>query len=384
MLSAEGCAARRERLWKALGQSCDLLIVGAPEHLIYYANYAPSPFEFRGIESGALLVMEPGKSTLIADNLLLPYLERAHVDKVEAPTWYEGRHSASHRRELLVKTATQWIGRAPVERVGIEMASVPWGLALGLRARQHRLGFYYLDSTIWHLRRAKDPDEVALIRRSIRAGEAGQAAALARVEPGMTELDVFRIVQEAATAAAGEPVLIYGDFVSGPRCALERGGPPSSRAIEPGDLLLVDFSVVIGGYRGDFTNTFAVGGEPTRRQREMFEACRAAIMAGEEQLKAGQPARAVDAAVRGSFKKHGLAEFFTSHSGHGIGLGHPEPPYLVPESSDILEAGDVVALEPGLYIPGVGGMRYEHNYLITDEGFERLTEHSLTIHAPER
>ncbi len=73
--------------------------------------------------------------------------------------------------------------------------------------------------------------------------------------------------------ALGFPAIVYGDFASGPRCETEQGGPPTSRKIERGDLLLLDFSVVVDGYRGDFTNTFAVGGGPTPRQRELFAAC---------------------------------------------------------------------------------------------------------------
>ena len=84
-----------------------------------------------------------------------------------------------------------------------------------------------------------------------------------------------------------------------------------------------------------------------------------ALEAGESLLRPGMEARQVDAAVRGHFARYGLADAFPSHAGHGLGLGHPEPPYLVPESTDSLQEGDVVALEPGLYLPGQGGMRFE-------------------------
>jgi Xaa-Pro dipeptidase len=96
-------------------------------------------------------------------------------------------------------------------------------------------------------------------------------------------------------------------------------------------------------------------------------------------LKPGTPARDIDAAVRGHFASLGLDQYFPTHSGHGLGLGHPEPPYFAPESSDTLEAGDVVALEPGLYVEGVGGMRYERTYLITPDGPETLSNHRITI-----
>jgi Xaa-Pro aminopeptidase len=374
MLTAEGCAARRERLWGALPTGCDALIVGDPSHLIYFAGYVPSPFVFRTVESGALLLMEPGRAILVADDMLGPYIDRAHVDARFGPTWYDGNHSAPYRRGQLVQSALERMSKMPGRRIGVEMACVPAGLVEGLRAERPGLEVVDIGPLIRPMRRSKDPDEVETLRRSMRAGEAAQAAALAEIRPGMTELETFLLVTRAASQAIGEQVIVYG-----PRCACDKGGPPTDRKIEKGDLLLLDFSVIVAGYRGDFTNTFAVGGGPTARQRELFEACLGAIRAGESCLKPGMPAREVDAAVRGHFASLGLDHAFTSHSGHGLGLGHPEPPYFVPQSTDTVLAGDVVALEPGLYIEGEGGMRYERNYLITPDGFELLSNHELRI-----
>jgi Xaa-Pro aminopeptidase len=379
MLTAEGCAARRARLWSALPAPCDLLLVADPSHLIYFAGYAPSPFVFRTVESGALLVLEPDRATLIADSMLRPFLDRAHVDEVIAPVWYDGKRSAPHRLDQLVQTALGCLAARPGKRVGIERASVPAGVVEGLRAARAGLEVSDIGTIIRPLRRSKDADELDELRRSMRAGEAAQAVALAKMRPGMTEVDAFLLVASAAQDELGEGAIVYGDFASGPRCATDRGGPPTARVIEPGDLLLLDFSVVVDGYRGDFTNTFAVGGGPTERQRELFEMCMGALRAGEAKLKPGIAARDVDAAVRGHFASLGLAHAFPSHSGHGLGLGHPEPPYFVPESTDTLQAGDVVALEPGLYIEGVGGMRFERNYFVTADGFETLSNHELRL-----
>jgi Xaa-Pro aminopeptidase len=175
-------------------------------------------------------------------------------------------------------------------------------------------------------------------------------------------------------------VLVYGDFVSGARCQ-QIGGVPSDKAIQSGELVLLDFSVVIDGYRGDFCNTFVCDGSPTARERELYEACFAAMQAGEQVLRAGTPCRDVFNAVRNKLVERNVAEYFPHHAGHGVGLGHPEPPFLVPESSEALAVGDVITLEPGVYLPGVAGMRYERNYLITESGFESLSDHPIQIDA---
>ncbi len=379
MLTAEGCAARRERLFRALPGPCDLLIVGDPSHLTYFAAYAPPSFEFRTVESSVLLAMEPGRATLIGDSMLKSYLAKTHVDEVVAPVWYDGKHPTRPRRGQLVETALGRLASIPGNRVGVEIGAVPSGVVDGLRAARPGLEVVDLTPIIRPLRRSKDADEVADLKRAMRAGEAGQAAALAEVRPGMTELDAYLIVQNAAMKELGDRALVYGDFVAGPRTATERGGPPTARAIEPGDLLLLDFSVVVDGYRGDFTNTFAVGRDPTPRQVELFDACVGALKAAEGKLRPGVTGREVDETVRAHFASLGLAESFVTHTGHGIGLGHPEPPYLVPQSDEALVAGDVVAVEPGLYVKDVGGMRIERNYLITADGFETLSNHEIRI-----
>ena len=232
---------------------------------------------------------------------------------------------------------------------------------------------------IRELRRVKDEDELELMRRAIRGTDAGLAAAREQVRAGMTEFEVYRIVQEAAMRAVGEAAIVYGDFLSGPRCE-QRGGPPTDRMIENGELLLLDFSVVVRGYRGDVASTFVVGeAEPSRRVQELFDCCLESMRAAEGLLRAGVAAREVDAAARGLLAQKGLDRFSPSHVGHGLGLGHPEPPYIVPESVETLQRGEVVTLEPGVYVPGVAGIRVEHNYLVGEEGFERLSRHDLAL-----
>src|SRR4051794_21358098 len=94
MLTVQGCAARRERLWGAVPAGLDFLLVASPEHLIYLADFVTSPFVFRTAEWGALLLIEPGRASLIADDMLGPFAAAAHVDERVTPTWYDGDHAA--------------------------------------------------------------------------------------------------------------------------------------------------------------------------------------------------------------------------------------------------------------------------------------------------
>jgi len=255
---------------------------------------------------------------------------------------------------------------------------VPSALCVFL-ATSHR-GFQstIVNSVTHELMRRKDPDEVAILRRVIGAMEAAFVRAQDEVCAEMTEMDVYSLVSSVVNDGLGEQALVYGDFASGSR-TLERGGPPTMRRIEKGELFLLDYSTVLYGYRADFTNTWVVDGQPSARQRELAAFCLEAMEAGERVLKPGARGRDVDAALRSVFTSRNVIQLFAHHSGHGLGLGHPDPPYFTRESDDVIVEGDVVAIEPGLYESGVGGMRFERNYLITSTGFELLTRHHLGL-----
>src|SRR5262249_21991873 len=184
-------------------------------------------------------------------------------------------------------------------------------------------------------------------------------------------------VSWAVYKALGHWAVVYGDFAV--TNGTKRGGPPSPRALAKGETFILDYSVVVQGYRSDFTNTLVVGGQPSAEQQRLFGLCIDAMAAGEHELKAGVACQTVYDAIRGVFAKAGVADHFMTHAGHGLGISHPEAPYIVRHSTETLVAGDVVTLEPGLYVDGVGGVRSERNYLITGAGYERLSNHSISV-----
>jgi Xaa-Pro aminopeptidase len=363
MLSAEGCRQRRQRFWQRLDPrpDGDHVRLADPIHLMYLANFHVDPFSLGAGFAGYLLVRKDGQAKLLHDNRLPKSVEDAHVEEREVVSWYDGQSPGHGPRQLALLTAVNpaHTGLRVHDRPGDPYAAT-------------------VINTLAAMRRQKDPDEVDLLRRCMRVTEAGHAWARANVQPGMTELQVYCGINSACTEAAGRAVIVYGDFAVSPGPE-RRGGPPTDRRLEAGDMLILDFSVVLAGYRSDFTNTLVVGKEPNSDQSRLYTLSVEAMAAGERELRAGQACLTVYQAVRGVFEKAGVAEHFPHHAGHGLGLTHPEAPYFVRHANETLLAGDMVTLEPGLYIDGVGGIRIEHNYLITERGFERLSNHTIAL-----
>ena len=271
MITAEGCRQRRLRLWQNLDPQppSDHLRFTDPIHLAWLANFHVDPISSSADFGGFLTVRKDGHALLIHDKRLSASGDLAFVDERKVIPWYDGQSPAHVPRQL-----------AALEGVN------PEGTGLRFHDRPGDPYAATLVGTITRLRRQKDPDEIALLRRCMEATDAGHAWALANIKPGMTELDVYCGVQATCTQTAGMPVVVYGDFavVSGPE---KHGGEPTSRVLKTGDTFILDYSVVIGGYRSDFTNTLSVGKKPTPEQQRIFDLACQALAAGEKELRAG-------------------------------------------------------------------------------------------------
>ena len=359
MITAAGCQARRQRLLDAK-LTDGPLVLADPLSLRYFANFYADPFSLGADYLGILVIHPDGKSVLSHDSRASKSVEAAFVDERLPLKWYDGKSAGKGSRRLLFRevlhTAGGQIHDSPVDP----------------RAQE----YWPLVDT---LRRSKMPDEVEQLKVCMHATEVGHAWARDHVRPGLTELDVYIGIFSAVAKHVKQAAIVYGDFAVSPGSS-KRGGPPDAgHVLKTGETLILDYSVALGGYRSDFTNTLCVGGSPTPEQQRLMDLCKRAMSAGESQLKAGTSCQAVYDAVRGVFAEAGVAESFLHHAGHGLGLSHPEPPMLVEHSSETLVAGDVVTLEPGLYVDGVGGVRIENNYLVTDTGFERLSDHTIGL-----
>jgi len=393
MLTEVGCVERRARLWAKIPSEYEWLLIADPRHIQYLSNFWVPPLSFSGGERALLLLEREQRATLLADNFTAKSASgKPYVDREELHTWYDHKHSVTNR-DLALLEAVKRIRDRLYGRIGaVEAEWLPLAASEVLAAdhESHTLkstnanpgvedGSIDLGTLIRTLRRQKLSDEIDLLRKCMAATAAGQDRAREVIKPGMTEFEVYREVHAAALASVGRPAYIYGDFRAANAENPKVGGAPTDFRLQNGDMYILDFSVVIDGYRSDFTNTFVVGGKPTAAQQEMYDICRKGMLAGEKVLKAGTLAKDVHAAVYSAMQTSPYGATFTHHAGHGIGLAHPEAPILVPESDDVLVTGDVITLEPGVYVKGVGGIRIEHNYLITESGYECLSPHTIAL-----
>lgn len=230
------------------------------------------------------------------------------------------------------------------------------------------------DQWVQSLREVKDAGEIHAIERAAMLTDAAFDHVLGLLEPGMREIDVS-LALEVYMRSNGSDGLAFEPIVaSGPNSSKPHAGV-TLRTIEAGDLLTMDFGARVDGYCADMTRTVIVGAHASDEQRRIYDAVLAANEAGNAAVRAGAHARDVDAAARDLLTGLGLGEAFGHSLGHGVGLEVHEGPRLSMKSEDVLVTGQIVTIEPGVYLPGFGGVRIE-DLVVVEEGRGRILTHS--------
>ncbi len=330
------------------------------EHPLVVSNLSNVRYLSGFTGSSAYFVVAPERAVFVTDGR---YGEAA-APLVEAlPGADLAVYSESRMKEL-----AKVIGDAP--QVGLEAAAVTWDFA-------RRLGdevsgeLVPLTGTVEELRKVKDADEVAALRAAAAAGDAAfaQLTRLAgeagvEAELGWALVDTMR--RSGAEQAGWEPIVAAGPGASVPHYRSGR------RPVGDG-LLLLDYGCVVDGYHSDMSRTVWLGGEPDAEMvtihRIVAEAQAAAIAAVAPGVSAGD----VDQAARTVLAAYGHEENLLHSVGHGVGLDIHEGPWVRRNSDDVLEVGNVITVEPGVYLPGVGGVRIEDMVLVTADGGVELT-----------
>ncbi|CAN5896630.1 Xaa-Pro peptidase family protein [soil metagenome] len=223
-------------------------------------------------------------------------------------------------------------------------------------------------------RLVKTPEELGFIRKAARIADDAFAHILTFIRAGLSEVEVALELEAFMRRAGAERKAFDITVASGRRSSMPHG-TASPKIIQDGELATLDFGAVVDGYNSDMTRTVAVG-EVSERDRRLYDAVLDAQEAALAELGPDKDGKALDALTREVLKKYDLEAHFTHGLGHGVGLEVHEAPSLTFRKSDILKPGMVVTVEPGVYLPGEAGVRIEDLCVITETGYERLSNSS--------
>jgi Xaa-Pro dipeptidase len=258
-----------------------------------------------------------------------------------------------------------------VGRLGVEGQKMRVFEELALLASMPGAKVVDAHQTISSMRLKKDKGEIEALRRAIKVSEAALETTLRHVRVGSTEREIESLLIREMYAAGAEGLSFSPIVVAGAQAA-EPHGHAGDYRIKSGDTLLFDFGTSADGYNADITRTVFVG-EPDADARALYETVYAANKLGREFARAGVTAAAVDDTVLSFLEKSRFVEGDLIKTGHGLGLDVHEAPQIMRGNDTVLESGMVITIEPGLYLPGLRGVRIEDDVVVTENGVESLT-----------
>jgi Xaa-Pro aminopeptidase len=359
-LPAMDVAGRVARLRARLETAeCDALLVTHLTNVRYLTGFTGS---------AALLLVEADQLTFVTDGR---YEEQASDQLAAAGVAADIQVGRTLARQQELVTARA----ASTPRLGLEAEHVSW-------ATQRRYADEWFPGTqlvptgglIEDLRLVKDAGEVARIEAACGIADEALAAIAPMLEDGPTE-QAFALALDTEVRHRGADDISFDTIVASGPNGSKPHHEPSDRRIERGDLVVIDFGALVDGYHSDMTRTIAVGGPESLddTQRRMVEVVRASQAAGVAAVRAGARTRQVDDACRTVITEAGWGEAFVHGTGHGVGLDIHEEPRVSTATDAMLAPGHVVTVEPGVYLPGHGGVRIEDTVVVTDSGCRTLT-----------
>ena len=351
--------SRLGRLRAALEQQqLDALIVTNSSNIRYLSGFTGS---------NGRIVVTATSATLVTDSR---YTERAHDELASADASVGGEvqvevapgpgHDALQR--LLTKS----------NAIGLEADDQSWSQVSALQALFGAERIHATTGLVEALRELKNEAEIELMAQAAAIADHALGQVIASGVAGRSERELQRLLDHAALSFGADGPSFDTIVASGPNASRPHH-EAGDRVIEVGDLLIVDFGAEVGGYRSDMTRSFVIG-EPTDQQRLMLDAVAQAQAAGVDRTAVGVSAADIDDACREVLRAHDLGEYFVHGTGHGVGLDIHEAPSVSSTSTATLSAGHVITVEPGVYIPGIGGVRWEDTVVITDHGTRTLTQ----------
>jgi len=256
-----------------------------------------------------------------------------------------------------------------VSRLGVEAANMTLHMASQVREKVPAVELVETTEVVEKLRRVKDETEVEALRTACSYADRALELLLGELREGMTEIDVAAFLEDAMRRAGSSGLSFDTIAAFGPSAA-EPHHQPAARTLRRGDLIKLDFGATHAGYHSDMTRTIAFG-EPSDEMAAVYQLVFDSQRAGVDAVRAGVTTGDVDAASRGYLTERG--HDFGHGTGHGVGLEVHEAPAVRKGGEDVLEPGMAITVEPGIYLPGIGGVRIEDSVIVRDGGCDILT-----------
>jgi len=364
-------AGRLQRLRSVLEEAeVDAVLVTNLQNVRYLTGFSGSSADLLVGADVALLVTDGRYRTQVQEQLGSAGL----TGEVEI---FVGKAQA--QREAVAAA----VNRTNAGRVGLEAESVSWGAERRIGRLLPSAQLVPTEGLVERLRQAKDPGELDRMAAAAAIADAALAEVLGMLGDGERE-DLVALALDTAMRRLGAEDRAFDTIVaSGPNAAKPHARP-SARRIVRGDYVVIDFGATFEGYRSDMTRTFCIGGDAAGELAGVFTVVAEAQAAGLAKVRAGVEAGAVDGACREVIARAGWAEAFEHGTGHGVGLDIHEAPAVSEGSTAVLAAGSVVTVEPGVYLPGLGGVRIEDTVVVTDDGCRVLTGFTKEPAVPTR
>lgn len=267
-----------------------------------------------------------------------------------------------------VETTAERIDEMGFARVGIDKGNVTLSTFEKLTDELTGPDLVPVDGPISKIREVKDPGEIDLHRKAAEIADDTFAYLMDYVKPGMTEKEIaveleFFMRRQGAEAVSFDPIVALGENSALPHAT------PGDKEVQDGEILLIDMGAKFNGYCSDMTRTVFIG-EPTKKMKDIYDIVLQAQKAGLEALQPGESTKEVDRVARDVIEEHGYGENFGHGLGHSVGLEIHENPRLAKTDDSVLKENMVVTVEPGIYLPGWGGIRIEDMVYITENGYE--------------
>ena len=275
------------------------------------------------------------------------------------------------RNENLMAKVAEQAKAFKIKKLAVDMLNVENYRKLAKELRG-KIKLSIKGNLVWELRKVKDEEELECMRKAGKLTIEGMKAAYEVIRPGIKEIEAAAEIEYAMRKKGSWGTAFDTILASGARSAYPHGGC-TEKEIRNGDLVVVDIGAAYRYYRSDMTRTI-VAGKPSNKQLKIYEVVKEAQEKAFQIVKPKVKAKEIDNAARKVIEKARYGEYFVHGLGHGVGLEVHEPPTLNPESKDKLAIGNVVTIEPGIYLIDFGGIRIEDTVLVKKGGAEKFTE----------